>query len=160
MPVSYGNLMSAAAYERAEMSMSDMAVKYDAKEDAFAIRTKVFVEEQGYENEFDDIDDRAIHVVVTDGGVSVGCARCFADDDPSCYYIGRVATLPAFRHRGIGGMLVEACEDAARKQGARTIRLHAQARLESWYGAMGYVRFGEVDYEDEGQPHIWMAKNL
>lgn len=38
--------------------------------------------------------------------------------------------------------------------------LHAQARLEGWYGLMGYTRFGEVDYEDEGQPHIWMEKTV
>ena len=25
---------------------------------------------------------------------------------------------------------------------------------------MGYTRFGEVDYEDEGQPHIWMEKTI
>lgn len=147
--------------KRAGMRMSDVVVKYDAKEDAFAIRTKVFVEEQGYENEFDDIDDRAIHVVAAAGGVSAGCARCFVDEgDSSCYYIGRVAMLPEFRRRGIGGMLVRACEDAACWKGAHIIRLHAQARLELWYGSMGYVRFGEVDYEDEGQPHIWMEKSL
>ena len=28
------------------------------------------------------------------------------------------------------------------------------------YEALGYVQISEVDYEDEGQPHVWMAKRL
>ena len=57
-------------------------------------------------------------------------------------------------------MLVEACEEAIGEQGAESIRLHAQARLEGWYASMGYARIGDVDYEDEGQPHVWMGKEL
>ena len=57
-------------------------------------------------------------------------------------------------------MLVEECERAAIERAGATEMCH-QARLESWYGLMGYIpRFGEVDYEDEGQPHIWMEKTV
>lgn len=139
--------------------MEDLVVRHDAKEDAYAIRTKVFVEEQGYEDEFDDIDDCADHIVVFKGGKAAGCARCFPEEESSaCYIVGRVATLPEFRGCGIGRLLVEECEVVAQRRGACEMKLHAQARLEGWYASMGYGRTGEVDYEDEGQPHIWMKK--
>ena len=64
------------------------------------------------------------------------------------------------REGGFGRMLVEECERVAIEAGATEMCLHAQARLEGWYGLMGYTRFGEVDYEDEGQPHIWMEKTI
>lgn len=139
--------------------MNDFDVRHDAKEEAYAIRTKVFVEEQGYEDEFDDIDEYADHIVVFKEGVAAGCARCFPESESSsCYIVGRVATLPRFRGCGIGRLLVKECESAALRHGALSMKLHAQARLEGWYASMGYARIGEVDYEDEGQPHIWMEK--
>lgn len=139
--------------------MANFDVRHDAKDDAFAIRTKVFVEEQGYEDEFDDIDAYAEHITIFSDGEAVGCARCFPESESSrCYIVGRVATLPEFRGRGIGRMLVKECESAASRKGALSMRLHAQARLEGWYAGMGYKRIGDVDYEDEGQPHIWMEK--
>lgn len=139
--------------------MNDFDVRHDAKEEAYAIRTKVFVEEQGYEDEFDDIDEYAEHIVVFKEGVAAGCARCFPESESSsCYIIGRVATLLRFRGCGIGRLLVKECESAALRHDALSMKLHAQARLEGWYASMGYARIGEVDYEDEGQPHIWMEK--
>lgn len=36
----------------------------EVKEDAFEIRRRVFMEEQGYTDEFDDIDDTCIHIVL------------------------------------------------------------------------------------------------
>ena len=127
--------------------------------DAAVIRTKVFMEEQGYEDEFDDIDKTCIHVVAYNNDTPVGCARVFPEaNDSSRFVIGRVAVLPEARERGIGRMLVELCEKAALEQDAHEMALHAQARLESWYQSMGYRRFGDVDYEDEGQPHVWMEK--
>ena len=43
-----------------------MEVKvYDyLQEDAMNIRCNVFMSEQGYKNEFDEIDDRALHIVI------------------------------------------------------------------------------------------------
>lgn len=158
-----------AAAERGTAMAEEQKVRRDivlksgeeCKADAFAIRTKVFMEEQGYENEFDEIDESAIHVVLYADGAAAGCARVFPEQPGSARWaIGRVAVLPQNREGGFGRMLVEECERAAADCGARELCLHAQARLEGWYGSMGYVRFGEVDYEDEGQPHIWMEKEL
>ncbi len=139
----------------------DTSLDSVCKSDAFAIRERVFMQEQGYEDEFDDIDDGACHVVLYRDGVAAGCARVFAEQEGARrWLVGRVAVLPEFREGGFGRMLVEECERVAREAGAQEMALHAQARLEGWYGSMGYVRFGEVDYEDEGQPHIWMEKEL
>lgn len=137
----------------------ELRVGDECKEDAFSIRTKVFMEEQGYEDEFDDVDDYAAHIVLYKDGVAAGCARTFPEEAGSNRWaVGRVAVLPEFREGGFGRLLVEECERVAIERGAQEMCLHAQARLEPWYGSMGYARFGEVDYEDEGQPHIWMEK--
>lgn len=136
-------------------------IKRGERDDAFFIRTKVFVEEQGYENEIDEIDDFATHITAYIDGACAGCARVFPKDgEPGRWDIGRVAVLPSFREHGLGRILVEACESAACERGAQLLRLHAQARLEGWYASMGYTRIGEVDYEDEGQPHVWMERSI
>ena len=42
---------------------------------AAAIREEVFVEEQGFHNEFDDIDRQAVHLVVMDGEAPAAAGR-------------------------------------------------------------------------------------
>lgn len=143
--------------------MSNIKLKRgsEAKEDAFEIRKRVFMEEQGYEDEFDEIDDTCVHIALYENDNAAGCARTFPEEAGSSRWaIGRIAVLPEKREGGFGRMLVEECERAAIKGGATELCLHAQARLEGWYELMGYKHFGEVDYEDEGQPHIWMEKIL
>lgn len=133
----------------------------ECKNDAFAIRIKVFMEEQGYTDEFDAIDEKAIQVVLYQDDTAIGCGRTFAHPNHHhIFYIGRIAVLPEYRKAGFGKMLVEGCEVAAKEAGATEIQLHAQAYLEDWYYNMGYAPFGEIDYEDEGQPHLWMKKSL
>lgn len=113
----------------------------EVKEDAFEIRRRVFMEEQGYTDEFDDIDDTCIHIVLYKDGEPAGCARTFPEPAGSTRWaVGRVAVLPEKREGGFGRMLVEECEHAAIEAGATEMCLHAQARLESWYGLMGYTR--------------------
>ena len=48
-------------------------------EDAEHVRRVVFMEEQGYENEFDEIDEApsCIHVTIYVDGDVAGCARVF-----------------------------------------------------------------------------------
>ena len=75
-------------------------------DDARIVRTRVFMEEQGFQDEFDDIDDdpRTIHVTLYDANALVGCARTFPDpdrpDQPGRWVFGRLAVLPEARRGG------------------------------------------------------------
>lgn len=170
------------------VKMSCGACSPQVRDDAFAVRRAVFMEEQGYENEFEPIDEDSscIHVVLyVEKDVEkepAGCARVFPEElertlnpgipqSPACsldagmkqgetYIMGRVAVMPAMRRRGLARELVRASERAAREAGARLIKLHAQEYIRDLYAAEGYEQISEVDYEDEGQPHLWMAKRL
>lgn len=162
----------------------DIEIRIGCREDAFEVRRRVFMEEQGYENEFDAIDDdaRCLHVTAYADGRLVGCARIFpakieralapesphppaspfdeGTDPGAIYLLGRVAVLPAYRRRGIASRIAEASADAAREAGAKVCKLHAQEYVAGMYAKLGYAPISEVDYEDEGQPHQWMAKRL
>lgn len=170
------------------VKMSCGACSPQVHDDAFAVRRAVFMEEQGYENEFEPIDEDSscIHVVLyVEKDVEkelAGCARVFPEElertlnpgmpqSPACsldagvkqgetYIMGRVAVIPTMRRRGLARELVRASERAAREAGARLIKLHAQEYIRDLYAAEGYEQISEVDYEDEGQPHLWMAKRL
>ena len=74
------------------------------------------------------------------------------------YIMGRVAVLPSMRRRGLASKIVEASDTCARDAGAKLIKLHAQEYVLPLYAKAGYTQIAPVDYEDEGQPHAWMAK--
>lgn len=44
--------------------------------EAILIRREVFMEEQGFQNEFDDIDSMATHLVLFDGDTPAAVWRC------------------------------------------------------------------------------------
>lgn len=46
-------------------------------QEARRIREEVFVREQGFENEFDETDQRAFHLVLYDGEIPVAVCRFF-----------------------------------------------------------------------------------
>ena len=43
------------------------------------IRIKIFVKEQGFQNEFDEIDPNAFHIVLFDKDKPIGTGRCYVD---------------------------------------------------------------------------------
>lgn len=163
---------------------ADITVKVGCFEDAAVVRCAVFMDEQGYENEFDGVDESPLcqHVTLYVDGALAGCGRVFPEplerslspespQSPACaldegiaedevYLLGRVAVLPAYRRRGLAGRIVDACDDAARAAGAKLMKLHAQEYVQGLYAGCGYAAIAPVDYEDEGQPHVWMAKLL
>ena len=141
-----------------------MSIRFERgnKPDAFAVRTAVFMDEQGFENEFEPLDeiDSTIHVTMYAGDELVGCARVFPDtDDPARYVFGRLAVLPPYRKNGYGGLLLEESERCAREAGAREMHLHAQCYITGFYHAYGYAEYGDVEL-DEHVEHIWMKKAL
>jgi predicted GNAT family N-acyltransferase len=128
--------------------------------DARKIRMAVFVEEQGYQNEFDDDDQTAWHLVLYSDNIPMGTARLL-EVDPETYRIGRVAVLSQYRHRKVGSYLVKFMETKARTLGARKVILGAQLDKAPFYQKLGYSPNAEGEvYLDEGHPHIMMEKIL
>jgi predicted GNAT family N-acyltransferase len=123
------------------------------------IRVRVFVDEQGFEDEFDDIDDRAWHIEGWDQQRPVAVGRMFESDQPGVYTIGRIAVIREWRQKNIGKAVMEALQDHARQQGAHAVELSAQCSAAGFYEKLGYVRVGDV-YMDQFCPHIKMRKSL
>src|SRR5208282_191634 len=130
-----------------------------AMEQAWALRRRVFIEEQLVPEalEMDDQDAVATHVLALDGDLVVGCGRMVADGDH--VKIGRMAVARERRGEGIGRRVLEALMDLARQQGFRQAILHAQLTAEGFYLKQGYIPRGEV-FEEAGIAHRLMDREL
>ena len=126
-------------------------------EEACYIREAVFVEEQGFAEEFDKQDISATHFVLFVDGEPAAVCRVFQEDDQ--YIIGRIAVMPHFRRMGLGTAIIRSAEEYVLEQGGKALHLHAQCRITDFYEAIGYDQYGEVE-DDQGCPHIWMRKTM
>lgn len=137
----------------------EIKVYYKLPEEAILIRKSVFVEEQGFKEEFDSIDNNAVHIVLYDCGKPVATCRFFKDKEPGTYIIGRIAVMRTHRGQNLGSALLIKANQLIKEAGGRKICLHSQKRVKEFYEKQGYHVFGEEDY-DEGCPHIWMCKEI
>ena len=128
--------------------------------DAAAVRTAVFCNEQGYsfEGEFDQIDEKAWHLVGYRDGTPVCTARLYGEALAGLH-VGRVAVLRECRGLGLGKALMEHQEEKAAELGAPLLTLNAQTARRAFYERMGYTASGEESL-DEGVPHVRMTKKL
>lgn len=127
--------------------------------DVIGIRKKVFVEEQGFKNEFDDIDEYATHLLLKIDDKPVATLRFFYSKEHDCHVIGRVAVVKEHRGEHLGSYIMNEAEKELRKMNVSKVGLSAQVQAKVFYEKMGYEEKGEV-YLDEGCPHIWMEKQL
>ncbi len=125
--------------------------------EAMIIREKVFVEEQGFTEEFDSVDSVAVHILAYDGDSAIGTCRLFPAEEAVSCILGRLAVIAEYRSKGIGRYLISEAEKSARNSGVHMIKLHSQYRVKDFYEKCGYTSFGEIDYEEDC-PHIWMKK--
>lgn len=124
------------------------------------IRNNVFVKEQGFTDEFDDIDKYAFHLVVFENDTPLATGRTFPkENEPQTYIIGRIAVEKEFRKQQLGRLLMEELESFAQVKGASFTELSAQVQAKGFYEKMGYMAFGE-EYFEEFCPHIKMRKKL
>lgn len=122
------------------------------------IRNEVFVKEQGFVNEFDEIDKTATHFVLFDGCEKpVATCRVFRKD--GSYILGRLAVLKDHRKKHYGSLILKEAEEYVGKSGGKSLLLHSQCRIKEFYKKLGYAEFGEIGY-DEDCPHIWMKKTV
>ena len=128
-------------------------------QDAAGIRRAVFMNEQGFKDEFDETDKTASHIVLYDGETPAATCRVFYDEKLCSYVLGRLAVTKEYRGRSLGSRAVCEAEKLVRSEGGESIVLHAQCRVSEFYAKLGYREFGEQD-DDEGCAHIWMKKEL
>ena len=67
--------------------------------DPYFIRETVFMDEQGFSEEFDGTDSLALHLTLYLDGARAGCARLYEEEGG--WHIGRVAVLKPFRGMGL-----------------------------------------------------------
>lgn len=127
-------------------------------DEAMKIRHSVFVEEQGFTDNPDEVDKAAMHILLWDGDDAVACSRLVRLEEAN-YLVGRIAVLRERRGCGLGRIVVSAAESLAKEEGGVRIVVHAQKHACGFYTSLGYRPFGEED-SVEGQPHVWMAKAL
>lgn len=152
-------------------------------EEARRIRQEVFVEEQGFQNEFDEKDNKATHIVAYDDGKLVATCRFYLQDGVhssggvsssdgilssddvslacgnSYAVIGRVAVLKRCRGKNVGSQMLAYAEEQIRNVGASVIAVNAQTRAAGFYESVGFIS-SSSDNMDEGVPHRWMYKKL
>ncbi|MGF1547536.1 MAG: GNAT family N-acetyltransferase, partial [Thiotrichales bacterium] len=106
-----------------------------------AIRTHVFIEEQGVpkELEWDGLDLAARHVVaVTPTGDAIATGRLLADGQ-----IGRMAVLAPYRRHGVGSAILKRLIERARAETAlKRVLLHAQIHAVAFYVRHGFEMEG------------------
>ena len=123
------------------------------------IRIDVFMKEQGFEDEFDEIDEIAKFVLLYIDGKAAGTCRYFPGNEEGDAHIGRMAVRTLYRGQHLGTKIMMAAENGIRRDGFKTCSLSAQVQAKPFYESLGYKAEGE-EYLDEGCPHILMRKIL
>ncbi|MBN1092436.1 GNAT family N-acetyltransferase [Blastococcus sp. TML/M2B] len=128
-----------------------------------ALRTRVFVEEQGVppEIELDERDATAVHVHARDdAGRVVATGRLLLPDDGgTTASLGRMAADASARGRGYGAAVLAELHRQAVLGGMTAIELHAQLTARGFYERAGYTAVGD-EYLEAGIAHVTMRREL
>ena len=126
-----------------------------------ALRTRVFVYEQGVppEIEQDDADATAVHALSRDdAGTVVATGRLLLRDGGTAT-IGRMATDASARGRGHAAAVLAVLHREAGQRGATEVELHAQILARGFYERAGYSAVG-AEYDEAGIRHVTMRRAL
>lgn len=130
------------------------------REDAFSVRTTVFIEEQNVpvEEEMDEHDETAIHFVGYEDDLPVAASRVrFVEDYGK---LERICVLKEHRGKHFGKQLMKEMEQLIQDHGYRKAKLHAQTHAQSFYAEEGYETISDDVFMDAGIPHVAMLKKL
>ena len=118
-------------------------------DDVKEIRQAVFVIEQGFQNEFDEIDEISTHIVMyNQENEPIATCRVFIGEDEDTYILGRLAVKKQYRGQNIGSKMVDEAEKVVKSKGGNRLCLHAQCRVKNFYEKSGFVAYGQVDADE------------
>jgi len=130
------------------------------RNDAFCVRQKVFVEEQGVPAhlELDDYDQTAIHFVAYDEETPIGAGRIRVPES-GIAKVERVCILPEYRKKKLGNLMMDKMELYAKDAGLTSVILNAQSYAVPFYEKLNY-EITSPEFMDAGIPHRAMKKEL
>lgn len=135
------------------------ATTEDQLQDAYAIRKKVFVEEQHVplEIEIDEHENDSSHFVLYDENKPVGAGRFRILDGKG--KVERICILSSYRGKGAGLKVMKKIEEFARDLYIKELVLNAQTSAIPFYTKQGYEVVSE-EFLDAGIPHRTMKKTI
>ncbi|CAM4094045.1 acetyltransferase [Bacillus manliponensis] len=127
--------------------------------DAFFVRKQVFVDEQhvSAEEEYDQYEKDAQHVVLYDQDIPVGAGRFRIAQGIG--KMERICVLTSHRKKGAGKLIMDALESVAKEHSLSKLKLHAQTHAENFYHKLGYETVSDVFMEAD-IPHVVMVKSI
>lgn len=136
-----------------DFSPRELYVLLQARESVFV------VEQQCPYQELDGYDPEAWHLRVLCDGQLAASARLLPPGSKFAHAsIGRVLVMPDFRAHKLGHRLMqEAVRYAQSLYPGEALVLSAQAHLQQFYGAWGFVPTGAT-YLEDGIPHVDMLR--
>lgn len=131
----------------------------EEQEQAFSVRTIVFVDEQkvSIEEEIDQYEDEAIHFIGYENEIPVAASRLRWVDDYG--KLERICILKEYRGKSYGTKMIHALEKETTKKGYTKAKLSAQTRAVEFYERLGYKVVSD-EFLDAGIPHVTMTKQL
>lgn len=109
-------------------------------DEARFIRETVFLEEQGFEKEYDENDNIAKHIVIYEDNTAIATCRVYWDEEVNCYHIGRIAVLKPHRGKGLGIKVVTEAEKLVKEMGGKEIFISGQLHVAEFYkNKLGYT---------------------
>jgi len=122
-----------------------------------AVREQVFIVEQQVpaEDEWDEFDERARHVLARDAaGNPIGTGRLTSDA-----VIGRMAVMRDWRGRQVGAVMLDRLIEQARALAYPAIELHAQSQAVAFYEQFGFATYGD-EFVECAIKHFHMRLDL
>jgi predicted GNAT family N-acyltransferase len=128
------------------------------REDAYSVRRKVFVDEQGVplSLELDHLDLTAAHFVVYSEAIPIGAGR-IRETSQGIGKVERVSVLKEYRGKHLGNLIMNALEEHAVATGMNKIILNAQSYAIPFYEKLGYA-ITSPEFMDADIPHRAMEK--
>lgn len=123
------------------------------------IRKTVFIDEQGFLFDEDEIDKNSKHVIYYYNKKAIGVCRYFTTTNPSIFHLGRFAILKQYRNNGFGKDMLLKVIKQIKKENGKEIHISSQLNAISFYEKVGFATISDIYYE-QNCPHKDMVINL
>jgi N-acetylglutamate synthase-like GNAT family acetyltransferase len=129
----------------------------------YALRYHVLREPWGQAKgtEKDDYEPISDHFMAVDDktGEVVGTVK-LVEKEPGVGQFSQMAVAPARQHQGIGKILMDTVETAARKHGYKTLGIYTHLLSTGFYEKYGYITRGIPTHIFGTTQFVWMEKDL